>query len=401
MSQDRQAGAAAIVELFLTGIVLLLGRDWKGHRRGAALNPCAIRVARGASLLLWLSTLWNVALMVYRLHNDPSSMGNKDELTATTAGFAALWVTDVMSIRRSVRRRRRIAILLAQFPTFRFGRSSYGSPLPKECSSSELVIRSACWDLINRQKPTVIDATECFPKWKHKQYWRGSTVRAIADCHADDKSRRGIVVLHDPTTQDEAGAELLVPAFTHSADPSNQLIANTIWKSITRSKMWMLAHWDREFGHQCTDELKKVPGVNGIRKGELWETVQAEERAKMNTADGPRRGHSAHMSPAMSEADVKEFDESLWAALTLEVMNHLDCGAKLVLLKSIVTMPESVLDATWSPASEMMRACNNWRTFVVSEKKRRESQSALTLKDYLSGLVRRSNHRSETVATAV
>jgi hypothetical protein len=401
MSQDRQAGAAAIVEFLLTGVVLLLGRDWKGHKRGASLNPCAIRVARGASLLLWLSTLWNMGLMVYRLKNDPASMGNKDELTATIAGLAALWITDVMRIRRGVRRRRKIAVLLAQLPTFRFGRSSHGSPLPKECSSSELVIRSACWDLLDRERPSVIDATECLPRWTYKQYWRGSIVQWIAERYADGKSGRGIVLLHDSTTQDEAGAELLTPTFTHSADPSNQLIATTVWNAIKRSKIWMLTHWDRDFGQHCAEELKKVPGVNGIRGGELWEKVQTVEKDSLNTAVSPRRGPGAHMPASMSDADANEFRESLWAALMLEVMNHLDCGAKLVLLMAIVTMPERVLDETWSPTSEMIQACRDWRDFVLLEKKRRESRSALTLTSYLSSIVRRSNNGSETVAAEV
>jgi hypothetical protein len=85
VTQDTQAGAAAIADLLLSGAVLLLSREWKGVRSGAVLRPAVQRSATVATVLLCAATLWNVALICYRLAQAPGALGNKDELGITAA----------------------------------------------------------------------------------------------------------------------------------------------------------------------------------------------------------------------------------------------------------------------------------------------------------------------------
>jgi hypothetical protein len=339
---------AAIAELVLTGAVLIFGREWKGYGRGAATRPAASLAAGVTSYVLCLCTLWNAGLALYRLVREPGSMGNKDELGIMAAGIATLWYTDVMRMRKPVRRRRRLAVLLAQFPTFRFGKSGYNTPISANCRNAELVIRSAHWGLRKNLEK------------KFKEYWRGAVAFSVDDPHWGSGTGGGIVVLHDPETQDETGSELLTPMFTHAPGLSKQFVADTIWIAVGRSQIWALFSWDPAFGQGCVDLLKKVHGVDGMRKGELWRQLGNQDRAVSMQHD-IRVGHGA----PMPEADVVEFRETLWAALTLEAFEHIGTGKRMVLLESIVKMPLDVKDSTWSPSDAMKAACEVWKDLRI------------------------------------
>jgi hypothetical protein len=349
MTQDLHAGVAAIAELVLTGAVLVLGREWKGYRRGAATRPAVAMAAGVTSFILCLCTLWNVGLALYRLVREPAAMGNKDELGIIAAGVATLWYTDVMRLRKRVKRRRNVAVLLAQFPTFRFGKSGYNTPLPDNCRNAEIVIRSAHWGLRKQSQK------------KYKEYWRGSVSFSIDEPQWGSGTGGGIVVLHDPEAQDEAGSELLGPMFTHAPELSKQFVADTIWSAVGRSQIWALFSWDTGFGQGCSDVLKEVHGIDGMRKGELWRQLCNQDSA-VSVQHDVRVGHGA----PMPEADVSELRELLWAALTLEALEHIGTGKKMVLLTSIVKMPLDVKDATWSPSDVMKTACKAWKDLRIA-----------------------------------
>lgn len=338
IAQDTQAGVAAIAELLLSGAVLLLSRKWKGVRSGAVLRPALQLLAKVATVLLCAATLWNVALICFRLARAPHALGSKDELGITAAGFATLWYTDMLLCRQSVRRKRRIAVLLATCPTFRFGRSSTGSPLPADCADSELVIRSASPAL---HMPA-----------RAQDYWRGKVAYSSAVMGSGDDDAiaggRGVVVLYDYTTQDAAGAYLLSPEFTHAPEFTRQLVADTVLRALNRCRVSELSLWDAECGRECADILKTIRGVGGIRSGELGRTALTGDYA---VATGP-----------MEQEEASELLETMWAAITLELLDHYDTGRPAILLEALTQMPLQALDiATWSPINAVKNACEKWR----------------------------------------
>jgi hypothetical protein len=135
---------AVLVQITLMGAVLAFGREWKGYNCAASLKPRVRLFAGGATILLFALTLWNVILIIYMLVKEPEAMGNKDELAAFMGGIATLLYTDVMKIRRYVRRRRNVAVLLTKIPVFCFALPLDENPLPRLHSRAEILVRSAC-----------------------------------------------------------------------------------------------------------------------------------------------------------------------------------------------------------------------------------------------------------------
>jgi hypothetical protein len=150
-------------------------------------------------------------------------------------------------------------VILAACPTFRFGRSSAGSPLPADCAGAELVIRSA--------SPALH-----MPAWA-KDYWRGKVAYYSAAMGTGDDDAaavgRGVVILYDYSTQDEAGAHLLCPEFTHFPEFARQLVAVTVLRTLNRCRVSELSWWDAECGRECANILKLIRGVEGTRSGVL------------------------------------------------------------------------------------------------------------------------------------
>lgn len=333
---DLMTGVSAITELLLTAIVLLLGRDWKGIGRGSSLEPRVCILALYSSTLLLLVAVWNAAFVVYRLVRFPEAVGNKDELGITAAAFAALWYTDVMRLRPSVRRRRRVSELLACFPTFRFGSAGRESPSVR-FSEAEFVIRSAHWSLRTvRPQP---------------DYWRGR----VAFAGSSSDRCKSLVVLHDPTAQDEQGAELLTPNFTHAPELTKQAVADVVWAAVVRAGLWNVHGWDPGCTLRAVGVLGEDRAVQGIRSGELWRRVP-------NT-DNPVAGSGAGRDGRMSEAEAKELCEVVWAAATLEAVEYLERGRRMALLPAIVDVPLAIQQAEsaeWPAGAMLELACQSF-----------------------------------------
>ncbi len=338
---DLITGISVIIELLLTATVLIFGREWKGTSRGASLDPKVCNLAYYSSLLLLVTAVWNAVIIMYRLAVAPDALGNKDELGITAAAFAALWYTDVMRMRPSVRRRRVIAEHLTSFPTFRFGPAGYNTPVRPQFQHAEFVVRSSVWELRGSSKL--------------RKYWRGH-VAFFAESRTQRESEgAAVVVLHDATTQDEAGADLLTPTFSHAPELSKQLVANVIWKAVVRSGLWNIHGWEPGFSSCIISVLSEIRAVQGIRTGELWNRVP--DRA---ISIG---GHKAGTEGRMTEEHARELCELLWAAITLEVMDYLSKGQRMTLLPTLVHIPvmiRSGKNAEWPAGSTFEIACEKF-----------------------------------------
>lgn len=335
---DRVVALFVIVQLILTGSVVALGRDYHGFRRGACLSPRARTTARLTSAALLFVVSCNSVLIVWRLVVDPEALGNKDELSLTAAALGALWWTDLLLLRPRVRRRRRVAELLALMPTFRLGRAGKNSPLGEACSVNEFVIRSARFSIQADCCTTRGERSGNRSRDDEKHlYWRGTVARVYQHHQAFNGYPGGIVVLHDEATQDEAGSELLTPEFTHeeNSNMDKTAVANVAWRALKRAQVHNLGKWRPGFMQQVAQTLATVRGVGGILNGELGRSIDWDE------TDDPV---------------VKQ----LWAAIVDELLKYLERGEKMYVLPAFAKVPTMVNEQTPWDGSELLAAISKF-----------------------------------------
>lgn len=345
---DFAVGTVTIAQLLLTGTVIILSREWRGTKRGSCLDARARKTAYGTSLVLFGCCCASAALIMWRLVCHPQDLGNKDELSITAAALGVLWWSDILCIRPSIRRRRRVATMLACVPTFRFGRSGYNSPTSPVFREAEFVVRSANWHL---------RADTCRGGRPPQDYWRGKVARVFTSYTAGPGEGCSIVVLYDETTQDEAGAELLTPDFTHKPELSKREVAHVIWRTLLRCGPWNIHGWERGFSTEIVCTLVAVSAVRGMRHGELAQELQNWGRARGVRPDSTGNG-------GLSEEDSHELCHILWAAITVEVLDHLVTGRKLVVLPVISKLALYVTGPDWN-THDILQACANFRDLRI------------------------------------
>ena len=242
------AGGLALVSVALTALTVLSSKHWRGHATGKSLGAASLECASAGTLLC--SCLALIVVYMWRLCKCSKDAGSQSELDLVSVGFVALWWTQVAALRPLTRRKRRLAALLAGMPAFRKGHHGYNSPISNIYKDavkhlpaySEVVVRSAHPDLRPR-----------LARPKHR-YFHGF-VRAVLQPLTDpmvqqeladqctgpvEQQKAATVLLYEATTQDEAGAELLQPAFTHLSVIRHHDIARTVWAALRVSRVWLL-----------------------------------------------------------------------------------------------------------------------------------------------------------------
>ena len=338
---EQWTGASVLTTLSLSGIVLVCGCEWKGTKRGAAFTPVTVYSMLICTILLFCATLVTLGLALYRLAYTPDDLGSKDELGTVAGALAVIWYTDALCIRERVRRRRYLAKLLTYIPMFRVAKAGVGTPLPPTLAHTELVIRSASFQLTKTRKAGA--------------YWRGvvCSVHEDAEWKVSETANEGggIVVLHDEETQDGAGADLICPTFTHDIGLSKQHVANVIWSAFYRSRVSELMKWDSSFGKDCVRALKSNACVTGVLKGELRRFLQNShgEAISMMHEDEDQDDDSATM-----------LQECLWAAAVAEALLFLKTGKSPSLLEAFTRIPLKVQSST-SVQHFVTATCTNWK----------------------------------------
>lgn len=324
-----------IAELVLTGCVLAVGRDWTGVEHGAATNQRARVTALSLSATLLLAVAANVALVLWRLVRAPADLGNKDEITITAAAIAVLWWTDVLQLRKSVRRRRAVADLLAKFPTFRFGTAEHASPTSDGLSDREFVVRSAHWTLHT-------EALNC----GRSRYRRGHVVRFFESARARSAAGGALVVLYDQGAQVEAGGELLSAQFTHVGRLNRRYVAQVVWRTVQRSRVWAIESWEPGFRAQMIGVLRTKDGVLGMLDGQLGSVAG--------------RADDSHVGSA------NELCRLLWAAVTLEVLDFIATGTQMWILPAFANEALHISSAAWN-ATVLIESVKSFRTCEFSQ----------------------------------
>lgn len=255
-------------------------------------------------------------------------MGNKDELSLTASALAVLWWTDVLRFRSGVRRHQKVASLLARFPTFRFGHASQGSPTSDPRRSCEFVMRSADFKLGN----------EAAQKNPPVHYWRGVVARNF------DPTRGGgaIFVFFDEKTQEEAGADLLTPEFTHAPSVDKRYVANVVWNTIQRSRVSNIDKWHSGFCESIRKELEDSSAVVGMLRGELGRYI---------TQNALYDNHG----------DTNELSKLIWAIVMLEILDFLARGSPMNVLMGLVEAPFCVKNSVWDSGALL---------FIILKRKR-------------------------------
>ncbi len=174
-TRDFLVSAILVLQVFLTAIVFIVGDDWKGDKSGAGLNPKTRKIAFSVSVLLVFAVAANLSVIIFKLLCFPENLNILDEISITAAALSVLWWTDVLRIRKRVRRRRKLADLMAMFPTFRFGTGSRGSPIPLRFINSEFVIRSANYKIFRDSNKS---EKEC------SKYWCGLVTKVFISEHS-------------------------------------------------------------------------------------------------------------------------------------------------------------------------------------------------------------------------
>lgn len=320
---DVAGAVLTIAELVLIGAVIVIHREWAGIRSGSCLNSTKQRLAYVLSFLLLVCAIGNIGVTVGLLLYKPENVGIKDELPITAFALGLLWWTDFICVSKSSRRRRKVAELLACVPTFRVGKAGHNSPTSGTFKETEFVIRSALQDL-------QVEAT--------RDYWRGKVARVFESHDVLQGAGRSIVVLYDATTQDEAGAELLTPCFTHATKVDNTKMVTVIWRTLLRSKMWLIAE---SFQSKICSTLGKVTAVRGMQQGELWYNVSIIDK------DFPRIENNPM---------TRDFCSTLWAVIAVEMLDFLRTEKPLIVLQALVDIPLEVTSAAWD-ASRFVEAC--------------------------------------------
>jgi hypothetical protein len=227
---NRAAGVLTAVNVCLTALTIVTTEQWRGHASGTSLTWTHVEVTCAALLMCSCGAVATVYLV--RLARCPDGAGNKSELDVLSVGLGALWWSQLAMLHPATRRKRRIAVMLASMPTFRFRAPGRGSPLSDDYKGSpgcmELVVRTAS----PRLRPP------CFVRGT--VYWRGIVRAALQPCARPAHGKWGTVVLYDSCAQDEAGAELLSPAFTHRSALRTFDVARAVWQALLYSQVWLL-----------------------------------------------------------------------------------------------------------------------------------------------------------------
>lgn len=297
------ASLLVCLEVLFTGLVVFTSDDWKGTKQGINLDPTRRAISETLSKILLTLSLANICVIVWQLVFSPADLNSKDEIGLTAIGLGVLWWTDIFCVRFRIRRRRDLADLVAVIPTIRFGKAGGDSPTKKHMKDRELVIRTA--------------HPELHEKENKQKYFRGAVAGVFDHDSAFHRSgAKGIslVLLHEYAAQDEAGADLLDPNFTHKPELKRQEICNVVFKALVRSRIWNLQEWDgcADFVDQMVTKLVEIYALERFRKNENWQNI---------TEDSSMVGYLNSMYGEYSEYFV--LINYLWAAICTEIFEFL------------------------------------------------------------------------------
>ena len=182
----------------------------------------------------------------------------------------------------------------------------------------------------------------------HKIYTSDMKTNAVED----SRKSRGLVVLHDESAQDGAGASLLCPSFTHDEYLPKDKLARSVWNALARSQLWNVCAWSSGFDVSRIESLKSTAAVRGMLHGE-----QARHLSNVDYERTIAPGGEGALTPDAAE----DMHRVLWAALHIECLEYISEKInEIKVLSEIVSMPRKVNEQDWGSGTTLQEACEQW-----------------------------------------
>lgn len=155
-------------------------------------------------------------------------------------------------------------------------------------------------------------------------YWRDRLEHHSESPHLCDDAVGSLIVLYDSSSQDEAGAELLTPQFTHHKQLGNKDIARAIWNALCRARLENLDHL-RKGVRESIEQALENNSTREFLYGELASYIRSDEN------------------------EHTKLNKVICAVLTKEVLDYLTTGSNMRILHALVQEPVCMLDAdSWN-----------------------------------------------------